>query len=62
MTFENGPRETMYPIIVTVNSSLPGQNGRLFLAAIFACIFKNEKFCISIRISVNFVPKSLIYK
>ena len=27
---------------------------------IFRCIFVNEKFCIFIRISLNFVPKGLI--
>ena len=34
----------------------PGQNGRDFADDIFKCIFVNEKFCISIRISLKFVP------
>ena len=38
------------------NSSPPGQNGRLFTDNIFRCIFMNEKFYISITISLKFVP------
>ena len=37
----------------------PRQNGRLF-ADIFKCIFLNEDICISISISLKYVPKSLI--
>ena len=37
-----------------------GQNGRLFADDIFGCIFVNEKFCISIRISLTFVRKGPI--
>ena len=40
-----------------VNSSPPGQNGRYFADDIFRCTFVNEKFCISIQISLKFVPK-----
>ena len=40
----------------------PGQNGRHFADDIFRCIFVNEKFCILIKISLMFVPKSLIDK
>ena len=29
----------------------------IFADDIFKCIFMNEKFCISIRISLQFVPK-----
>ena len=36
-----------------VNSSPPGQNGHHFIDD----IFMNEKFCISIRVSLKFVPK-----
>ena len=43
-----------------VNSSPPGQNGRLFTDDIFRCIFVNEKFCILMKISLKFVPKSPI--
>ena len=43
-----------------VNSSLPGQNGRHFADDILTCIFMNEKGCISIRISFQFVPKGPI--
>ena len=40
-----------------INSSLPCQNGRHFTDVIFKCIFMNENFCISIQISLRFVPK-----
>ena len=43
-----------------VSSSPPGQNGPHFSDDIFSCIFVNEKFCISIKISLKFVPKSII--
>ena len=43
-----------------VNSSLPGQNGRLFPDRIFKCTFMNWKFCISIWIRPKFVPKGPI--
>ena len=39
------------------NSLPPGQNGRHFTDDIFRCIFVNKKFCILIKISLNFVPK-----
>ena len=39
-----------------LNSSLPGQNGRHFTDDIFRCIFLNETICISIQISLKFVP------
>ena len=42
------------------NSSPPGQNGRHFTDDVFKCIFVNEKFCISIQISLKFVPKGPI--
>ena len=42
------------------NPSLTGQNGRQFAEDIFKCIFMNKKFCISIRISLKFVPKGPI--
>ena len=35
----------------------PGQNGRQFADYTFKCIFKNEKFCISIKISLKIVHK-----
>ena len=34
----------------------PGQNGRHFADDIFKCTFMNENFCISIQISLKFVP------
>ena len=43
-----------------LNSSPPGQNGRHFADDIFRCVFVNEKSCILIRISLNFVPKGPI--
>ena len=42
------------------NSSLPEQNGHNFTEDIFKCIFMNEKFCILIKISLEFVPKGPI--
>ena len=33
----------------------PWKNGRHFADDIFRCIFVNEKFCVSIKISVKFV-------
>ena len=42
------------------NSSPPEQNGRRFTDSIFRCIFVNEKFCISIKISLKFVTKGPI--
>ena len=42
------------------NSSPPGQNGRHFANDIFMCIFVNEKLCILITISLNFLPEGPI--
>ena len=42
---------------IHVNSSPPCQNGRYFAENIFKCIFMNEKFCISIQISLKFIPR-----
>ena len=39
---------------------MPGQNGRHFADDIFRCIFVNERFCISIQISLKFDPRGLI--
>ena len=36
---------------------IPGQNDRHFADDIFVCIFVNEKFCILITISLQFVPR-----
>ena len=38
----------------------PRQNGRYFADDIFKYIFVNEKVCIFIKISLNFVPKGPI--
>ena len=43
-------------------SSLPGQHGRHFTDDIFKHIFMNEKFYISIKVSLKFVPKGTIDK
>ena len=40
-----------------LNSPPPGQNGNHFTDDSFRCIFVNEKFCILIKSSPNFVPK-----
>ena len=42
------------------NSSPPGHHGRHFADNIFRCISVNEKFCILIQISLEFVPKGPI--
>ena len=39
------------------NTLRPRQNGRLFADDIFKCIFLNENVRISMKISLNFVPK-----
>ena len=46
--------------VVFVNSPAPGQNGRHFTVDNFKHILMNEKFCISIRISLKVIPNSLI--
>ena len=51
---------TSYQWLVGLNSSPSGQNGRHFTDDVFKCIFVHEKFCISIKISVKFVPKGPI--
>ena len=43
-----------------LNSYPPEQNGRCLADSISKCIFMNEKFRISIRISLKFVPKGQI--
>ena len=45
----------------SLNTLRPRQNGRLFADVILKCIFLNEKVWISIKISLKFVPKRLIY-
>ena len=45
---------------ITFDSSPPGQNGCDFSNNISKCNFMNEKFCILIRISLNFVPEGPI--
>ena len=46
--------------LMSVNSSSPGENGLHFANDIFKGIFMNEKFCVSIKISLKFVPKRQI--
>ena len=48
------------PVSFHFNPSPPGQNGHYFADHIFTFIFMDEKFCISIRISIKFVPKGPI--
>ena len=43
-----------------VNSSPPRQNGPYLADDVFKYIFVNEIFCISIKISLTFVPKGPI--
>ena len=46
--------------IASLNILRPRQNGRRFPDDIFKCIFLNENVRISIKISLNFVPKGPI--
>ena len=48
------------PPAITSNSSPLDKMAAIFSDDIFKCIFLNEKFCISIRISLKFVLSSLI--
>ena len=50
----------MFAPRVSINSSPPGQNGRHLPDEILRCIFVNEKFPISIKISLKFVHKGPI--
>ena len=43
-----------------INSSPPWQNGCHIADDNFNLVFMNEKFCVSIRILLKFVPKGLI--
>ena len=43
-----------------INSSPPGQNGRRIADDIFKCTLVYEMLCISIKISLKFVPKGPI--
>ena len=52
--------KVIFIVIVIVNPSPPGQNGRHFADDSFKCISVNEKFLILIQISVKFVPKGPI--
>ena len=45
---------------MTLNQFPSGSNGRHLADDIFICIFMNEKFCILIKISLEFVPKGPI--
>ena len=44
----------------TVNTLRPKQNGRHFSDNIFKCIFLNDSVGISIKVSLNFVPRGPI--
>ena len=44
-------------VFIYINTLRPRQNGRHFPDHIFKCIFFNEKFWISLKISLKFVPK-----
>ena len=52
--------EVVLPTYLAFNSSPPGHKGRHFADEIFKSIFMNERFCISIQMSLNFVPKGQI--
>ena len=47
-------------IIKQFNSCSPGENDRDFAVDVFRCIFVNKNYCILIKISLKFVPKSPI--
>ena len=44
----------------TLTQLPPGQNGHIFADDILRCFFVNKKFCISVKISLNFVPRGSI--
>ena len=46
--------------MILVNILRPRQNGRYFPDDIFRSVFMNDKFCILINISLNFVPEGPI--
>ena len=46
--------------VATLHSSSPGLNGRHFADDVFMCLLVNDNFCISIKISLKFVPEGLI--
>ena len=50
-------KEMYDPVIIPFNTLRPRQNGRHFADAIFKCIFLNENARISLKISLEFVPK-----
>ena len=54
------PQAPKFDSIHAFNSSLPGQNGRLFDRRQFKCISMNENDSIPIRISLKCVPNGLI--
>ena len=58
--FHSGQARCMEKEVWCFNSSPPGQNGHHFADDIFICIFVNEKFCILIKIPLNFVPEGSI--
>ena len=54
----NNNRQCSYlTILCNVETLRPRQNGRRFPDNIFKCIFLNEDVCLSIKISLKFVPK-----
>ena len=46
--------------MILVNILRPRQNGRYFPDDMFRSVFMNDKFCILINISLNFVPEGPI--
>ena len=48
------------PVVTTINTLRPRQNGCHFADDIFKCIFLNENVLIPIKISLKFVPKCSI--
>ena len=52
-----GTRGRWVDISHFLNSSPPGQNGHHFADDLFKCILVNEKFCILIKISLEFLSK-----
>ena len=49
-------------VCITINPSLPEQNGRHFTDDIFKYVSLIESYRIPIHISPNFIPMSTIYK
>ena len=58
---EQAPDLVLYHSASSVNTLRPRPNGQYFADDTFKCVFLNENTCISINISLKFVPKGSIH-